>query len=154
MRKHSLESVKSAFALKDVKDNWQDPPLDDVDWEELDFLAWNPIGGSDYFVCFENANELVGAVFSMNAGGARSSGHCDLCYATNREHGVKAAMIEVDANPRYKIGLHVCSDLACSARVRGNLPAYFMYETISVARRIERLQQRASNFARRLSASR
>lgn len=151
MQKYSTQTIKNSFSAHDVQDRWLAPDLNQIYWEDLDFLAWKHSDGGHYYACFETSKGLHGVIFQMNPGNGRSGGHCDLCLASNHDVGVKAAFVEIDANPRFKIGLHVCGDLACSARVRGQQAGYFMYETISVGRRIERLQSRLQRLLRRIS---
>ncbi|MFW7379422.1 MAG: FBP domain-containing protein [Oligoflexus sp.] len=152
MNKYSIETIKSSFSCHDIQERWSAPDVRNIYWDDLDFLTWKHPDSGHYYACLETVNGLHGVVFQMNPGNGRSAGHCDFCLASNQEIGVKAAFIEVDSNPRYKVGLHVCGDLACSARVRGKQAGYFMYETISVGRRIERLQSRLQRFWQRVTA--
>ena len=149
MNKYSLEQIKEAFIPDDRRD-WVDPKLERLVWDELDVLAWKHPKGGNYFACIEDNGQLYGMIFQMNAGAGRAGASCDLCYGTNDESGVKSAFIELVDNPRRKLGIHVCSDLACSQRVRGEAPAVFMYETISTGRRIERLQEKLGRFAQKV----
>lgn len=142
MKPYPLESIKQSFPARDIDQVWQDPDLQDFPWEERDFISWKHPHAGHYFACLDTPEGLRGIIFQMNSGMGRSSGYCDLCFASNREIGIKPAFIEQGSNPRRKIGIYVCGDLACSQRVRGQKSAYFMYETISVGRRIERLQMR------------
>lgn len=146
MKVYSLEEIRSSFFVDDLK-HWSPPDLNRFAWQDMDYLAWpHPRAGS-FFVCIETEQGLVGSVFEMNAGAGRNQVSCGLCYASNQEIGAKSAMIATASNPRRKIGIHVCADLACHERVRGQRPALFQYETISVGRRIERLQQKLGRIA-------
>jgi hypothetical protein len=149
MRKLDRNTIHEAFASHD-RMLWEEPRLEDLDWDDHDFLAWpHPQAGS-YFFCVPTEQAAVGAIFEMNAGAGSFQGSCDICHAQNHDVGIKSALIETHSNPRRKIGFHVCADLGCSARIRGLRPALFPYETISVGRRIERLQEKLARIVSRL----
>ena len=145
MNKYDVEDIRQAF-IPDDRTNWVDPKLSAIQWDDLDFLAWKHPKAGNYFACVEEGGRLFGFIFSMNTGTGNTGTNCDLCFASNDEVGVKAAMVETVDNPKKKIGIHVCSDLACSHRVRGLQRGVFLYETISTGRRIERLQQKMVRF--------
>lgn len=149
MNQYTLEEIKAAF-IPDDQELWLDPDLNSVSWDDRDFLAWKHPKAGNYFVCVEDNGKLMGMIFQMNTGAGNLGASCDLCFATNDELGVKSAFIEVVDKPRRKLGVHVCSDLACSSRVRGVKPGVFMYETISVGRKVERLQEKIRRFACRI----
>lgn len=148
MRPYTLEELKSTFSYEELQ-QWVDPR--EVDWAENDFLAWKHPQAGNYFVCVPTREKLYGMVFRMNAGAGNMQGQCELCFASNTDQGVKLATVETQDNPRRQIGFHVCSDMACSERIRGLRAGLFMYETISVGKRIERLQGKIERFARRVS---
>ncbi len=149
MRSYTLEEIQASFAPYD-RALWVNPEVKSLDWEDQDFLAWKHPEGGSYFVCVDTREKLYGMVFSMNAGAGNLRGQCDLCHASNNVQGIKLAMVETADNPRRKLGLQVCADLACSARIRGLERGVFMYETVSVGKRIERLQLRLERFARKV----
>jgi len=149
MRKLDRSLVREAFAVHDRMD-WQEPDLEMFPWDDHDVLAWrHPVGGS-YYVCIPTRDGAVGAIFEMNAGAGNFAGSCDICHAQNHDVGVKPALIETHANPRRKIGFPVCADLGCSLRIRGLRAAHFPYETISVGRRIERMQEKLGRIVERI----
>ena len=148
MRAYTLEDIKASFLADDLR-HWRDPKLDLIQWQEIDFLSWkHPVDGN-YFACLECEGKLIGLVVQMNSGVGNSRNTCALCGASNHEIGTKACFVETRRNPRKKVGTHICADLACSERVRGERAGLFSYETISTGRRIERLQERLIRFAKR-----
>ncbi|SMF14019.1 FBP domain-containing protein [Pseudobacteriovorax antillogorgiicola] len=149
MNQYSMTDIRAAFIPDDRKD-WVDPEIHRIVWDDIDFLAWKHPKAGNYYACVESGGELLGFVLSMNTGNGSSAVSCDLCFANNDDVGVKAALIETLENPKRKIGIHCCADMACSARVRGLSQGIFMYETITVGRRIERLQDKMMRFAKRV----
>lgn len=149
MRPYTLEEIKSAFAPYD-RAIWVDPDLKSISWEDQDFLAWKHPEAGSYYVCVDSREKLYGMVFKMNAGAGNLRGQCDLCHASNNIQGIKLALVETQDNPRRQLGVQVCADLACSERIRGLKAGIFMYETISVGKRIERLQMKIERFARKV----
>ncbi len=147
MRPYLLDELKATFS-HDERQEWVDPK--NINWEERDFLAWKHPQAGYYFVCVPSRERLYGMVFRMKAGAGNLFGQCDLCLASNDEQGVKLATVETVDNPRRQIGLHVCADLGCSERIRGLKAGLFMYETISIGKRIERLQMKMERFARKV----
>ncbi|NRA63888.1 MAG: FBP domain-containing protein [Pseudobacteriovorax sp.] len=138
---------------KDDRTHWSPPKLSNVDWGSIDFLSWKHEKNGNYYLLMEqeDGDGVRGFVVEMNAGHGVNKNSCSLCHARNQDIGVKAAFIKTNSNPRRKIGIHVCGDLGCSHRVRGILPSIFPFETITVGRRIERLQERLNRLLLRLS---
>jgi hypothetical protein len=148
-----MDAIESSFLPADRYGNWVAPNLNQFPWDDRDFLAWkHPLAGN-YYIVAETRAGLTGLILQMNPGVGSTSSPCQLCLATNHRSGVKAAFVESHSNPRRKIGLHVCGDLGCSHRVRGQLPGHFMYETISTGRRIERLQMRLESIIKKINRS-
>lgn len=149
MRPFKLEEIKAAFAPFD-RVAWVDPELSSIQWDDLDYIAWKHPDAGSYFVGVDSREKLYGMVFKMNAGAGNLRGQCDLCHASNNVQGIKLALVETQENPRRQLGIQVCADLACSERIRGLKAGVFMYETISVGKRIERLQLKLQRFARKV----
>ncbi len=148
MKVYTLEQIKASFLADDLE-QWKAPDLTAVHWQEIDFLSWKHPQDGHYFACIESDEDLIGIVVRMNSGIGSGRNACALCGASNHAMGVKACFVETRNNPRKKIGTHICADLGCSARVRGQSAGLFSYETISTGRRIERLQERLQRFIRR-----
>ena len=153
MRPLVTNEIKSAF-IPDDRKLWTDPCLENQPWQDLDFLAWRHKIPGYYYLVIPSDGGLTGMILKMNHDTTNISGSCDLCFARNHSVGVKSALVETFDNPRVQLGIHVCADLKCSLRVRSLEEALFLYEITTVGRRIERLQEKAEKFSKRVSARR
>ncbi len=148
MRPLSAEAVMAAFDAIDLPLVTK-PDLTYVAWSELDYLVWqHPDGGLAYMVT-TLPERPVGIVMRLSHTRGRTM--CDLCYGVDRDAGTVMVMVDSWAKPRTAHGLCVCSDFECSAGARGLKYMYRMGETITVGRRVERLQQNVEAFARAIT---
>ena len=150
MKPLSLSEIKNAF-IPDDRENWLNPSLSDVPWDDLDFFFWGHTTPGYFYMVVPEVDSLTGMIVKMNKGGGNRAGNCDFCFATNQTVGVRPAFIETYDNPRVQVGVHVCSDLRCSLRVRSLEEAVFLYEVTTVGKRIERLQSKVSRFSQRVA---
>lgn len=124
-------------------------PLGSLSWAEREYYSWFRADESTAFLVTALPERNVGLVLYPSSPVGR--GMCDLCLGFDRQQGTRLFMAENWQRPRLKQGVHICADLNCSDTVRGGLWVYRMSETISVGRRIERLQERLERFVREVS---
>lgn len=145
MKAMSMDEILAAFDPIDRPDVVP-PKLTWVAWDDLDYLSWQHPTDRKAYLVTQLPERSVGLVLRMPAGPHR--GFCDLCFSIDRDHGTVLAMIDGWTRPRASIGLNICGNLDCSDAVRGMKYVYRMGETISVGRRVERLQENLDAFVR------
>ncbi|MFF5189293.1 FBP domain-containing protein [Streptomyces sp. NPDC000345] len=99
--------------------------LDQLPWEEMDFLGWRDPGAPDRsYLVAERRGGPVGVTlrFPPSQRGFLHRSMCSLCLTTHPGGGVslmtarKAGAAGREGN---SVGLYMCTDLACSLYVRG-----------------------------------
>jgi hypothetical protein len=137
------------------------PPLDQIPWDDLDFLGWqDPHGSPRAYLIVERAGELVGLVLrqtSPSAPGSRRSTMCQWCVTPHSGSGV-ALSVARKTGPAGKkgdsTGVYTCRDLACSLYIRHkrapSVPR--LRETISVEASIARCRGNVDDFVARVLA--
>ncbi len=143
-----LPEILAAFDAVD-REGVTPPDLATVAWGEIDYLAWRHLSEPRVFMVVPLPERLVGLVVRTHGG--RRGGFCDLCYSVDRDHGTTLGVVDSWIRPRQAMGFHVCASFACSEGARGLRFVYRMGEASSTGRRIERLQDRVSRFARHVT---
>ena len=151
MQSLTKEQIENSFSDSDHRVlHLPSDLLEDVDFAELDYFGWKDPSGHFGYVVVEHDGALQGLVFRMHPGEpTASTGMCNLCLSVHN-HGTKAISIQSRTKPNQSIGIHVCRELNCSHMVRGKMPGILMGETISVGKKIERLQVNLSRFVGRV----
>lgn len=131
--------------------------LDDVDWEQIDFLGHRDQGAPNApWLVAPWRGELVGLV--LRVGGAARGGRANMCeLCTTTHYGSDIALM---AAPRAgkagrdgnTVGTYLCADLACSLYARGRLKPGRVQpeETLTTEAKVERLQGNLDTFVRRV----
>ena len=130
--------------------------LAERDWSELDYLGWrDPQAPARGYLVVEHAGRPLGLVLrAPGVGVGRRASMCSLCM-TVRSGGV-ALMVAPRAGKAgqrgHSVGTPMCSDLACSAYVRGRASASspVLQETLTTEQRIERLVANVEVFVARV----
>jgi hypothetical protein len=99
--------------------------LDELPWDDLDFLGWRDPGAPDrsYLVTERNGKPVgVTLRFPSSQRGFLHRSMCSLCLTTHAGGGV-SLMTARKAGPAGRegnsVGVYMCTDLACSLYVRG-----------------------------------
>ncbi|WP_261720213.1 FBP domain-containing protein [Streptomyces sp. FZ201] len=99
--------------------------LDQLPWDDLDFLGWRDPGAPDRsYLVTERDGRLIGVTlrFPSQQRGFLHRSLCSLCLTTHRGGGV-SLMTARKAGPAGRegnsVGLYMCTDLACSLYLRG-----------------------------------
>ena len=148
MQALNTAEIIAAFDLID-RDGLVAPNLTGVPWGDHDYFAWkHPTDPKTFMVV--PMPERVGAVVGLvlKTYGPSRPGMCDLCFGVDRVHGSTLALAETWARPRTSLGIRICAGFDCSDGARGLKWISSMGETISAGRRIERLQENVTRFAR------
>ncbi|CAM5589814.1 FBP domain-containing protein [Streptomyces aurantiogriseus] len=99
--------------------------LDQLPWDDLDFLGWRDPGAPDRsYLVTDREGRLTGVTlrFPSSQRGFLHRSMCSLCLTTHPGGGVslmtarKAGAAGREGN---SVGLYMCTDLACSLYVRG-----------------------------------
>ncbi|MFC6042608.1 FBP domain-containing protein [Nocardioides hankookensis] len=130
--------------------------LADVAWDDLDYLGWrDPQAPARGYLVAEHDGRPLGLVLrAPGVGVGRRASMCSLCM-TVRSGGV-ALMVAPRAGKAgqrgHSVGTPMCSDLACSAYVRGRASASspVLQETLTTEQRIERLVANVEVFVGRV----
>lgn len=139
------------------------PNLDEVAWEDLDFLGWHdPSGSQRAYLVMERSDRWVGLVLRQSTNptrvGARST-MCQLCVTPHTGGGVTMTVARKAGASGKKgdsTGLYVCRDLACSLYIRGKRVsgAPRLRETISQEASVARCRRNLDTFVDRVLETR
>ncbi|MGW8528594.1 MULTISPECIES: FBP domain-containing protein [Nocardiopsidaceae] len=129
-------------------------------WEDLDFLGWRDHTAHERaYLVIERDEGLVGVAFrlpSVRTGLRRSM--CSVCLTTHPGQGVtlmaapRAGRAGREGNT---VGLHMCTDFACSLYVRGKKAPETggrFEESLTVDEQIERATTNLAGFLDRVTA--
>lgn len=117
-RVNSEEELMSAFADKD-QDRVLLPPGQTYPIDAQHYLAWRESSGNYVYMVFKRPKwkKPMGLVFKRPTSPSDITGarHCDWClnYGTSDQ----VAILGLKLNSRQSIGLMLCSDLKCAARL-------------------------------------
>ncbi|MDT0343939.1 FBP domain-containing protein [Streptomyces litchfieldiae] len=128
------------------------PRLDDVAWQDLDFLAWADGRDANRSYLVTNwRDRLVGMEMRATARGPdfRRKTMCALCVTTHPLGGTAlfaARKAGKEGRRGNTVGEYLCRNLACSLYARRKLdpPMIQMHETLSLDRRIDRVAENLS----------
>ncbi|WP_327319862.1 FBP domain-containing protein [Streptomyces sp. NBC_01235] len=135
--------------------------LDQLPWDDLDFLGWTDPGAPDRScLVTERQGQLMGVTlrFPTSRRGFPHRGMCSLCLTTHPGGGVslmtarKAGAAGREGN---SVGLYMCTDLACSLYLRGKKalePGARFEESLTPAEQIARATGNLSAFLDKLYA--
>jgi hypothetical protein len=133
-------------------------PLDEIYWEQLDFLGWrDPRADQRAYLIVPWKEGPVGIVLRRPQARNRSlirSSMCSLCLTVHAASGVvhfAAAKAGAAGRAGNSVGNYICADLQCSRYVRGTLKteaAITMEESLDPAEKILRLRTKLEGFVR------
>ncbi len=157
MEKLLKEEILSLFAKKSRRKLYL-PNLENIDWENLDFLGWIHPSGHLGYIVYEFENNLIGLILERNRP-LQSSGikMCSLCYSLHMSSGVRLFTYKIDKN--NSIGDYFCTDSQCSLYIRGikkvgnendSTILGQMPESITLEEKIKRLKDNLNSFIKRI----
>jgi hypothetical protein len=128
------------------------PGLDDVDWDNLDFLGWRdgkaPLRA---YLVTEHGPGLVGV--ELRAPGTPRSGAgqalCNVCHSTQHGDAVLlfvAARAGAAGKAGNTVGTYLCADLQCSRYARGLLKLDLPQGHTPPEERVSGLRERLDQF--------
>lgn len=136
------------------------PDLAAVSWDDLDFLGWrNPRTPRRAYLAVEVDGQAVGLVLRAaehrGASGAMRSSMCEFCQTVHSAGGVTLFTAKKSGSSGRRgdsVGTYICSDLACSAYVRGlKRPVRIQPQsTLTEAERVGRLTGKLNGIVRRV----
>ncbi|WP_061293934.1 FBP domain-containing protein [Herbidospora cretacea] len=131
------------------------PPLEEVEWDCLDFFAWRHGRAADRsYLVAEHEGRLVSLALrtTEKKGLTPRSGMCGVC-CTVQEGGNFGLFVATRAGASGRagnsVGIYLCGDLDCSLYVRGIKPRVTrkqMGETLPRRDRVARLQLNLAEF--------
>ncbi|GAB3276811.1 FBP domain-containing protein [Actinocorallia lasiicapitis] len=124
--------------------------LADRPWDDLDFLGWRDLSGSDRsYLVTEHEGRLIGVllrtVTPSRTQPRRSM--CSLCLTTHPGDGV--SLMTARRSSGNSFGLHICTDLDCSLYLRGikkPAPGGRFEESLPLSAQITRTTEKLSAF--------
>lgn len=125
--------------------------LDRVGWDCLDFLGWTHSSGHLAYVVYQKDHMVRGVVLDKTRpSGALKSKMCSWCMSIHSGGGVTLFSAEKAADKNRIRGEYVCTNLQCSAYVRGSAKpdGCQMNENIDREARIARLRDNVERFFR------
>lgn len=153
----SETTIRASFvnaSRKETNDITMPTDLDDLVWDDLDFLGWRDPKTSRraYVVVPTLDGTLVGILFRQAEASPRSRAQCSWCQDVKLSNDVvfysakRSGMAGRNGNT---VGTLVCQDFQCSRNVRVTPPLAYEGFDVHAARlrRIEDLQLRAAGFA-------
>ena len=136
-------------------------PLDEIAWEQLDFLGWrDPRAPERAYLVTPWQGHTVGIALRSSTKSGKSlmkSTMCSICLTVHASSGVSlftAPRAGVSGREGNSVGTYICTDLQCSRYIRGYLASdaiHSLGETIGVDTRIERLQERIEQFTAKVA---
>lgn len=152
IRRAFVNSSRSRAAAATFPKQW--PP---AGHEERDFLGWaDPKAPLRAYLVVGPpvAAELVAVELRLGeSAGPRRSSHCDWCHTQDADGGSRL-VVATRAGSRGRagdsVGLYVCADFGCSARVRRPLLAHQRSVSGAPDRRVDELRERVGAFVERV----
>lgn len=129
--------------------------LADQPWHDLDFLGWrDPAAPQRAYVVTSVGGSATGVALRLadSSAGQRRRNMCAVCLTTHAGDGVSlmtARKAGRSGQQGNSVGTYLCSDLACSAYVRGLRsagPGARLQESLSVEDLVERMMGRLRAF--------
>ncbi len=115
-----------------------------------DYLAWTEPSGYRVFLVFNDPvkNVPMGVVFHRGAAtGASPPMMCEFCHSVRSGDGVM--MLTAAASSRRRVGLSLCRDLNCKAKIEASAPgAHDFFESATPREKVQRLVRRMAVFSR------
>ncbi len=115
-----------------------------------DYLTWSEPSGYRVYLVFNDPvkNIPMGVVFQRGAStGMSPPMMCEFCHSIRAGDGVM--MLTAAASSKRRIGLSLCRDLSCKAKIEASAPgANDFYETSTPREKIQRLVKRMAAFSR------
>ncbi len=152
------ELIKDAGVKSRLRRELRYVPEEMADWPDRDFLVVTTRSGNEGVLVAQSGKVYV-VPFELQKRTANSQGRveaviCDLCATWQR--GSSSAVLTF-TKERSSVSFLVCSDLACSAHVRGKTAAATLSraqlrEDMTVAERVERLRNRLEKVLRGVEA--
>ena len=132
--------------------------LDLRNWEDLDFLGWrDPMAHERAYLVAEHGDGLVGVALRLtSSGNGARRALCTVCVTSRQGPGVAlmvAPRVGRAGREGNTVGLHMCSDFACSLYVRGLKrpePGGRFEETLTTDEKVKRLEGNLHGFLDRL----
>ena len=147
MRPLSREEILQAFSKKERK-KVKLPEIDEIDWENLDFLGWIHPSGHLGYVVYEFPSGLRGIILERSTSVV---GHgirmCSWCYTLNTASKVRLFTYRIPGT-NITIGNYLCADLQCSLYIRKLKEPLVaqMQESLTISQKIERCKQNVEKF--------
>lgn len=125
MRPHTEADVRASFVNADADElrvMAMPPDFLLVDWDYLDFFAWqDPNVGRRGYVLVPHEENVIGVVLRATAPGSGRSGMCNICHTM--QPGTQIALYTArcagEAGQRGdSFGAFICGDLSCHENVR------------------------------------
>ncbi|HEY9564918.1 MAG TPA: FBP domain-containing protein [Nocardioides sp.] len=137
------------------------PDLDEVPWQDLDFLGWaDPSGSNRAYLVLRRVDGPVGLLLRQSSPSDRTVRRTKLCQVCVTQHSGDAVCLAVAPKTGAagkkgdSTGLYMCRDLACSLYARGKrVPsAATIRETLTLEARVERVREQLDVFVNRVLA--
>jgi hypothetical protein len=133
--------------------------LPETPWEDLDFLGWrDPASPDRGYIVAEHGDRLVGVALRQATAqrGFLHRSMCSVCLTTHPGSGVAlmtARKAGTAGRQGNSVGLHICTDLACSLYIRGRKqaqPGGRFEETLTVDEQVFRAVAKLASFLDKL----
>jgi len=148
MRKLTKEEILLTFTPR-VRKKIILPSLEEIVWDQLDFLGWVHPSGHLGYVVYNSPSLGIKSLFLHRAipKWGRGVRMCSWCNTMRPFREVALFSTTRLYNIERSIGDYICADFGCSLYVRGKpLNIAQMGETISVKEKIQRLHRNIEKF--------
>lgn len=132
------------------------PSLDDIRWDELDYLGWRDQKKPNIgYVVADVDGEFVGVLLRKADSSTRTRPQCSWCEDVHLPNDVLYFFAKKAGAAGRKgdtLGTLICAEFECSANVRRRMPPPYLGFDVEAARtqRIQTLQTHVSNFLRKV----
>ncbi|KQY60549.1 hypothetical protein ASD11_14010 [Aeromicrobium sp. Root495] len=152
VRRAFVNTSRSRTASATFPARWPD------DLDERDLVGWvDPKAPLRAYLVTDVGDDLAALELRMpGSSGSRRKSMCDLCHAMDAPEGsllVVAQRAGARGRSGDTVGLYVCSDFECSARVRAPLPEHRRPPEGVPDTRVEELRARVRAFLDRVTSA-
>jgi hypothetical protein len=115
-----------------------------------DYLTWIEPSGARTYLVFQDGSFKApfGIVFRRDQTlGPSVAAMCEWCHSVRS--GNEVGILTAKARDNTRVGISLCRDLNCSAKIRSEPGAHDFPSTASVQERVRKLQEKMAGFVRR-----
>jgi len=146
MNKLTKNEIVNSFSKKDIK-KLKLPDLDNIDWENIDYLGWIHRSRHIGYIVYLLNKKLIGIFLNITKTKQDNKyKQCSLCMTQHTGAGI-SLFTKADRNHNSK-GNYICANLDCGLYLRNkkDILAIQMQENITKEQKLERYLKNLKQF--------